>query len=51
MVDLVAPNGAVVSARDEAVRAMLDAGFVIARPAERPKQAPRRRTAKTSSKG
>lgn len=49
MVDMVAPNGAVVSARDEAVRALLDAGFTKAEPPAKPKPAPRRRTAKRTT--
>ena len=51
MVDMVAPNGAVVSVRDDAVRQMLDAGFVMkAEPAERPKAAPKRRSTKRTAK-
>lgn len=49
MVDMVAPNGAVVSVRDDAVRQMLDAGFVKAEPAKRPKPTPRRRPTKRTT--
>ena len=52
MVELVAPNGAVVQAREEAVQGLLDAGFqrVIkpAQPALRKGKATRRTTKRTA---
>ena len=50
MVELMAPSGAVVQARDEAVKGLLDAGFVRV---DARKPAPRRRrtTKRTTAKG
>lgn len=50
MVELMAPNGAVVQARDEAVQGLLDAGFARV---ETKKPAPKRRrtTRKTTKRG
>lgn len=44
---LVAPNGAEVDARDDAVRRLLDCGFS---PVERPKPAPKRRAPRKAQK-
>lgn len=49
MVELMAPNGATVQARDGAVQRLLDAGFVRV---ETKKPAPRRRrTTKKTTRG
>ena len=44
---LIAPNGAEVDARDDAVQLLIDAGF---RPAEQPKPAPKRRAPRKTRK-
>lgn len=44
---LIAPNGAEVEAREDAVTRLLDAGFRLAEP---PKAAPKRRTTRKTAK-